>query len=354
MNNQSNTADQMEVLSNPPVQNRVERLTSPAVLKHQLKIPEPLVEQVRKHQQTINRIVSGADKRLMVVTGPCSIHDTASAIDYGRRLKHLAAQVEDKLCLVMRCYFEKPRTTVGWKGLLHDPALDNSHDMEDGIRLSRTLLLELAGMGLPLATEALSTLGVNYFDDLISWVAIGARTTESQPHREMASGLPAAVGFKNATDGSFEIAIHAMKSAANSHAFLGVTSQGEIGVVQTAGNPNGHIVLRGGNGQPNYDTLNIARCQHALQAAGLNPRIMVDCSHENSGKNHLNQPSVLNDIAAQICAGNRAIMGVMLESHINEGRQDLGDDLQYGVSITDACMSWEQTSQAIRKLYDRL
>ena len=332
----------------------VDVLPSSGVIKGQLKARPELLLQVQQQQHTINRIVSGADSRMMVVTGPCSIHDMASAIDYGRRLARLSSQVSDKLCLVMRCYFEKPRTTVGWKGLLHDPSLDGSDDMDKGLRLSRTLLLELAGMGLPLATEALSPIAISYFDDLISWVAIGARTTESQPHREMASGLSAAVGFKNATDGSFTTAIHSMKSAANPHAFMGLSENGEVGVVRTSGNPNAHLVLRGGNGQPNYDALNIARCQHALREAGLNERIMIDCSHENSGKDHLKQPTVLNDIAEQVKSGNRSIMGVMIESHINEHRQDISADMEYGVSVTDACMSWEQTERSIRDLYDRL
>lgn len=334
--------------------NVVDVLPSSGVIKGQLKARPDLLLQVQQQQHTINRIVSGADSRMMVVTGPCSIHDMASAIDYGRRLARLSSQVSDRLCLVMRCYFEKPRTTVGWKGLLHDPSLDGSDDMNKGLRLSRTLLLELAGMGLPLATEALSPLAISYFDDLISWVAVGARTTESQPHREMASGLSAAVGFKNATDGSFTTAIHSMKSAANPHAFMGLSENGEVGVVRTSGNPNAHLVLRGGNGQPNYDALNIARCQHALREAGLNERIMIDCSHENSGKDHLKQPTVLNDIAEQVKSGNRSIMGVMIESHINEHRQDISADMEYGVSVTDACMSWEQTERSIRDLYDRL
>lgn len=334
--------------------NVVDVLPSSGVIKGQLKARPELLLQVQQQQHTINRIVSGADSRMMVVTGPCSIHDMASAIDYGRRLARLSSQVSDRLCLVMRCYFEKPRTTVGWKGLLHDPSLDGSDDMNKGLRLSRTLLLELAGMGLPLATEALSPLAISYFDDLISWVAVGARTTESQPHREMASGLSAAVGFKNATDGSFTTAIHSMKSAANPHAFMGLSENGEVGVVRTSGNPNAHLVLRGGNGQPNYDALNIARCQHALREAGLNERIMIDCSHENSGKDHLKQPTVLNDIAEQVKSGNRSIMGVMIESHINEHRQDISADMEYGVSVTDACMSWEQTERSIRDLYDRL
>ncbi|WP_250655333.1 3-deoxy-7-phosphoheptulonate synthase [Alkalimarinus coralli] len=331
----------------------VEVLPSPAVIKRQLQAKPALLFEVQQHQQSIHRIVNGEDARMLVVTGPCSIHDTASAIDYGRRLAHLSAQVSDRLCIVMRCYFEKPRTTVGWKGLLHDPSLNGSDNMEQGVRLSRTLLLELAAMGLPLATEALSPLAISYYDDLISWVAIGARTTESQPHREMASGLNAAVGFKNATDGSFATAIHSMKSAASPHAFMGVSDNGEVGVVRTGGNVNGHIVLRGGNGQPNYDALNIARCQHALRDAGLNERIMIDCSHENSGKDHLQQPNVLSDIAEQVSSGNRSIMGVMIESHINEGRQNISEEMEYGVSITDACMSWEQTEKSIRALYEQ-
>lgn len=356
MNNLTNTLTKSSPSEEALPQSSVEvdRLPSPQQVKTQLQASIDLQQQVRLHQQQVNRIISGEDSRMLVVTGPCSIHDIASAVDYGRRLKHLSEQVDDRLCLVMRCYFEKPRTTVGWKGLLHDPLLDDSHDMERGIRLSRSLLLELAGMGLPLATEALSTLAIRYFDDLISWVAIGARTTESQPHREMASGLAAAVGFKNATDGSFAVATHAMQSAASPHAFMGMTEHGEIGIVRTSGNPMNHIVLRGGNGQPNYDAMNVTRCQHVLREAGLNMRIMVDCSHENSGKDHLKQPEVLRNIAEQVRDGNHSIMGVMLESHINEGRQNISDDMAYGVSVSDACMSWEQSERAIRSLYEAL
>ncbi len=350
----SGNMSKLDVETGTGIGTKIEALSSPATIKEQLFASPNLLLQVQQHQQMINRIVKGEDSRLMVIMGPCSIHDVASAIDYGRRLKRLSESVSDRLCLVMRCYFEKPRTTVGWKGMLHDPSLDGSDDMEKGVRLSRTLLLELAGMGLPLATEALNPLAVSYFDDLISWVAIGARTTESQPHREMASGLSAAVGFKNATDGSFNTATHSIKSAAHPHAFMGMSEQGNIGVVRTKGNSGGHLVLRGGNGQPNYDTLNIARCQHALRDAGLNERIMIDCSHENSGKDHLKQASVLADIAEQIRSGNSSIIGVMLESHINEHRQNISSDMEYGVSITDACMSWEQTERSIKEIYKAL
>jgi len=357
MNSQSNVASKEtteRLTEGSKSKAKVDRLPSPLSIKTQLLAQPELLLQIKKHQEEINNIVSGVDSRMIVVAGPCSIHDMASAIDYGRRFKRLSEEVSDKLCLVMRCYFEKPRTTVGWKGLLHDPVLDGSDDMDKGIRLSRTLLLELAGMGLPLATEALSPLAVSYFDDLISWVAIGARTTESQPHREMASGLSAAVGFKNASDGSFTTATHSIKSAAHPHSFIGVCEQGEIGVVRTEGNLNGHIVLRGGNGQPNFDALNVARCQHALKDSGLNPRIMVDCSHENSGKDHLKQPDVLSDIAEQVKAGNHSIMGVMLESHLNEGRQNITADMEYGVSVTDSCMSWEQTERSIKALFSAI
>lgn len=357
MNSQSNVASKdidEALIERVKPKVKVDRLPSPLNIKTQLLASSKLLRQVKHHQAEINNIVSGVDGRMIVVAGPCSIHDMASAIDYGRRFKRLSEEVSDKLCLVMRCYFEKPRTTVGWKGLLHDPLLDGSDDMDKGIRLSRTLLLELAEMGLPLATEALSPLAVSYFDDLLSWVAIGARTTESQPHREMASGLAAAVGFKNASDGSFTTATHSIKSAAHPHAFMGVCEQGEIGVVRTEGNPNGHIVLRGGNGQPNFNALNVARCQHALKESGLNPRIMIDCSHENSGKDYLKQPEVLRDIADQVSEGNHSIMGVMIESHLNEGRQNITVDMEYGVSVTDSCMSWEQTEGSIKALFNAL
>ncbi|MCP5161416.1 MAG: 3-deoxy-7-phosphoheptulonate synthase [Hahellaceae bacterium] len=333
---------------------QVTALPSPATVLDQMPLAAPVAVQISQHRHAIREVISGDDSRLLVVTGPCSIHDPQAAYDYGRRLAALQSELGDKMLLVMRCYFEKPRTTVGWKGLLHDPAMDGSHDMEKGITLGREVLLELAGMGLPLATEALNPLSMNYLQDTLSWVAVGARTTESQPHREMASGLSMPVGFKNATDGSFGVAVNAIKSAAQPHSFLGVDADGRMGVMRTSGNAHCHIVLRGGNGRPNYDELSIARCEHALENAGLAPRIMVDCSHENSAKNHLKQAEVLADIGRQIQAGNRSILGVMLESFIEEGRQEIAAEMCYGQSVTDACLSWEQTEMALRSLHQQL
>ncbi len=356
----------MQVISSQPTANplpvvdplagvaQITPLPSPASLLGQLPLAPEVARQVQAHRRAIGAILSGEDARLLVITGPCSIHDSQAAFDYGRRLAALQAQVGDKLLLVMRCYFEKPRTSVGWKGLLHDPHLDGRHDMAQGVHRAREILLELAGMGLPLATEALNPLAMNYLQDALSWVAIGARTTESQPHREMASGLPLTVGFKNATDGSFTAAINAIRSAAVAHSFLGVDSQGALGVVRTAGNPGCHIVLRGGNGRPNYDQLSVARCEQALTNAGLAPRIVVDCSHENSAKDHRRQAQVLADIGRQRQSGNRSICGVMLESFLEEGRQDIGPALRYGQSVTDACLSWEQTCVALQALHGQL
>jgi 3-deoxy-7-phosphoheptulonate synthase len=286
--------------------------------------------------------------------GPCSIHDTQAALDYARRLRALQQKVGNRCLLVMRAYFEKPRTTVGWKGMLHDPHLDGSNDMMMGIHNARSLLLELASLGIPVATEALSPLAIHYLDDLVSWVAIGARTTESQPHREMASGLSCAVGFKNATDGSVQVALDAIRSANAQHGFLGMTEDGHIGMLESKGNKYGHLVLRGGNGQPNYDAMNISRCEHALNEAGIMPSMIVDCSHENSGKDHIQQAVVVEEVAELIAEGHTSIKGLMLESFLEPGRQDISDNLAYGVSITDACMGWDETERVVSLLADSM
>ena len=304
---------------------------------------------VRQARAALGRILQGEDPRLMVVVGPCSIHDIPSAMDYAERLKALADELSDQLLLVMRVYFEKPRTTVGWKGLINDPRMDDSFHIEEGLYLARRLLVALNDMGLPCGTEALDPITPQYLGDLIAWSAIGARTTESQTHREMASGLSSPVGFKNGTDGDLDVAINAMLSAAQPHAFLGINSAGQVAVTQTRGNPLGHLILRGG-AVPNYDSVAVAQATAALQAAGLPGNIVVDCSHGNSRKNHALQPLVLRDVMHQVADGNRAIKGMMLESHLFEGNQKLGQvqDLRYGVSITDACMGWDSTADSLR------
>ena len=330
-------------------------LIAPSALRASVPVDEATFDFVSSSRATISNILDRKDHRLIVVVGPCSIHDRVAAIDYATRLKSLAAELSDTLYIVMRVYFEKPRTTTGWKGLINDPHLDDSFDIEEGLKIGRTLLRDLLAMGLPTATEALDPITPQYLQDLISWSAIGARTTESQTHREMASGLSSAVGFKNGTDGSLDVAINALKSVKHPHRFLGINSEGVVSIFETKGNPYGHVVLRGGSNGPNYDSVNIAKCEHALASAELPKNIMVDCSHANSSKDHNIQPLVARDIANQIVKGNKSIVGLMLESHLREGRQAIpGDlnDLEYGVSVTDACINWADTQASLRELAD--
>ena len=324
-------------------------LPPPERLHQDVPLSQRASDTVRHARAALARILQGEDPRLLVVVGPCSIHDIPSAMDYAERLKALADELSDQLLLVMRVYFEKPRTTVGWKGLINDPRMDDSFHIEEGLQLARRLLVDLNDMGLPCGTEALDPITPQYLGDLIAWSAIGARTTESQTHREMASGLSSPVGFKNGTDGDLDVALNAMLSAAQPHAFLGINSAGQVAVTQTRGNPLGHLILRGGP-VPNYDSVSVAQAAAALQAAGLPGNIVIDCSHGNSRKNHALQPLVLRDVAHQVADGNRAIKGVMLESHLFEGNQRLGraQDLRYGVSITDACMGWDSTAESLR------
>jgi 3-deoxy-7-phosphoheptulonate synthase len=286
------------------------------------------------------------------VVGPCSIHDVGAAIDYATRLKEVADNTADALYIVMRAYFEKPRTTVGWKGLINDPYLDDSFHIEEGIRVARQLLLDIASIGLPLATEALDPVTPQYVQDLISWSAIGARTTESQTHRELASGLSCAVGFKNGTDGGLDVGINALMSVTSPHRFLGINQSGQVSIVHTRGNPNAHIVLRGGHSGPNYMPEAIQRCEQALSEHELAANIMVDCSHANSNKDHTRQAVVARSVANQIADGNRSIIGLMLESNIHAGNQALNtpDKMDYGVSITDACIGWEETVSLLMEL----
>ena len=333
------------------------RLITPRELKEHLPIRERARESVIHGRETIKRILEREDKRLFIVVGPCSIHDPEAAIVYGKRLKALADRVSDRLLLVMRVYFEKPRSTVGWKGLINDPHLNGSFEIEEGLHIARRLLLDLAELGLPLATEALDPISPQYIQDLISWSAIGARTTESQTHREMSSGLSCAVGFKNGTDGSLAVAINALKSVIHPHNFLGIDPDGHVSTVSTAGNKYGHIVLRGGNGKPNYDSVNMAICEQELQQADVCPYIVVDCSHENSNKNPALQPLVAENVTNQILEGNDTIIGLMIESNINAGNQPIPEnlaDLKYGVSITDGCIDWETTESTILDIHSAL
>ena len=328
-------------------------VVTPTELIKELPLPESVRELVANSRQTVKDILDGKDDRLFAVVGPCSIHDTELALEYGKRLKALADEVSEQIFIIMRVYFEKPRTTVGWKGLINDPHLNGSFEIEDGLRKARKLLIDLSEIGLPLATEALDPISPQYLQDTITWTAIGARTTESQTHREMSSGLSSPVGFKNGTDGSLDVAVNAMKSVVSGHAFLGINPQGQVAITKTKGNQYGHVVLRGGGGKPNYDSVSIALCEQALEKAKLPTNIVVDCSHANSNKDHNVQPLVLDDIAHQIKDGNRSICGFMIESNINEGNQSIPDDLsqlKYGVSITDACISWESTVKSLNKM----
>ncbi|WP_295461684.1 3-deoxy-7-phosphoheptulonate synthase [uncultured Pseudomonas sp.] len=334
-----------------------EPLITPEQLKQEIPLSDLAADTVAQGRQVIRDILDGKDHRLFVVIGPCSIHDIKAAHEYAERLKTLAAQVSDTLYLVMRVYFEKPRTTVGWKGLINDPYLDDSFKIQDGLHIGRQLLLDLAEKGLPTATEALDPISPQYLQDLISWSAIGARTTESQTHREMASGLSSAVGFKNGTDGSLTVAINALQSVSSPHRFLGIDQRGQVSVVMTKGNPYGHVVLRGGNGKPNYDSVSVTLCEQALVKAKVKPNIMVDCSHANSNKDAALQPLVMDNVANQIVEGNTSIVGLMVESHLGFGNQPIPADLsqlEYGVSVTDACIDWAMTEKSILDMHRKL
>jgi 3-deoxy-7-phosphoheptulonate synthase len=332
-------------------------LISPATLKAELPLTKKAMTALKAGRTAVRNILDGHDPRLLVVIGPCSIHDTEAALDYARRLKKLSDEVQDSLLIVMRVYFEKPRTTTGWKGLINDPHINDSFKIEEGLYIGRKLLLDIAEIGLPTATEALDPISPQYLQDLISWSAIGARTTESQTHREMASGLSSAVGFKNGTDGGLAVAINALKSVASPHRFLGINNEGQVAIITTRGNPYAHIVLRGGDGKPNYDSVNVVLCEQVLQKSGIKTNIMVDCSHANSNKNHELQILVMDNVVNQIVEGNQSIMGVMIESNIAAGSQKIPDNLsqlQYGVSITDACIDWESTEKCLRSTAQKL
>ena len=332
-------------------------LPSPAQLWQQIPMGARALQTVQQSRETLVRILTRQDHRIFAVVGPCSIHDAQQAREYARRLQALSAEVSDTLFLLMRTYFEKPRTTVGWKGLVNDPRLDDSFHVEEGLVLARRLLLDLAEMGLPAVTEALDPILPQYLQDLISWTAIGARTTESQTHREMASGISSPVGFKNGTDGSLDVAINALQSVSRPHRFLGISETGQVTVISTRGNPHAHIVLRGGSQGPNYDSVHIRLCEQKLEAIDAAPNIVVDCSHANSEKDYQLQPLVLRNVTAQLLEGNRSIVGVMLESNLEAGQQPMPEqrsELRYGVSITDACMDWKTTEECIRDMRRRL
>ena len=342
-------------LDNVNIDNQ-EILITPEELKRQLPATEEVKRGISQNREIVRSIIDGTDKRLLLVVGPCSIHNPREAIDYAERLKALSESVNDKLFIVMRAYFEKPRSTVGWKGLINDPHLDDSFKIAEGLAMARKLLLEISKLGLPLANEALDPITPQYLQELFSWTAIGARTSESQTHREMASGLSCPVGFKNGTDGSLDVALNALQSVKSPHRFLGISPDGKVSIVTTKGNAHAHVVLRGGTNGPNYYPENIAVCEEELESIGATQAIMVDCSHANSNKDHTKQGSVLEAVAEQISLGNKSIRGVMLESNLNPGNQkvDSSQELQYGVSITDACIGWEETERLLRDFHKSL
>jgi 3-deoxy-7-phosphoheptulonate synthase len=333
------------------------RLISPGQLRKGLPMTDAAAQTVAASREAITRIIRGEDSRLLLVVGPCSIHESKSALEYAERLNALRKELAPKFELIMRVYFEKPRTTIGWKGMISDPHLDGTEDIEHGLLTARKLLLDIVSAGLPAATEFLDPIVPQYIADLVSWAAIGARTTESQTHRMMASGLSMPVGFKNSTDGSLQVAIDAMASAMTPHSFLGLDEDGVLSIVRTTGNPAGHVVLRGGRLQPNYDPESIRQAEAALVKAKLAPVLMVDCSHANSGKQPARQEDVWRSIIEQRLAGNKSIMSAMIESHLVEGAQPIPknlSELRYGVSITDPCMGWETTERILRWGFEKL
>lgn len=333
------------------------RLSPPRVVKANLPLTDVVSATVAQSRERVIRILKQADPRLLVVVGPCSIHEERGALEYAARLNALREELADRMEIVMRVYFEKPRTTIGWKGLINDPHLDGSQDIEAGLKIARRLLAEIVGMGLPAATEFLDPIAPQYIADLVTWAAIGARTTESQTHREMASGLSMPVGFKNATDGSLQIAIDAMGAAREPHSFLGIDTDGATSIVRTSGNPDGHVVLRGGRARTNYDAESIRDAEATLKKCGLPPVLMVDCSHANSAKQFARQEDVWHTVIEQRASGTRSLIGMMVESYLSEGNQPFpkpANELKYGVSITDACVSWETTERMLRWGYETL
>jgi len=327
-------------------------ITSPIDLRQKISVSDQGKMNILSSRKSVGEIFSGKDERLIVIVGPCSIHDIKAAKEYALKLKSLQKEVEQSIYIMMRVYFEKPRTTVGWKGLISDPDMDNSLDVEKGLRQGRELLVWLAEQGIPCATEALNPITPQYLADLISWCAIGARTTESQTHREMSSGLSMSVGFKNGTDGNLTMAVNAIKACSSKQSFLGINDKGQISTFKAKGNKSSHIILRGGK-RPNYDQTAVSECEKLLRENGLAERIMIDCSHDNSNQDYRNQGKVIEDIKSQIISGNQSIFGVMLESNLYPGKQkilDNKDDMQYGVSVTDGCISWDETDSLIKSL----
>lgn len=332
-------------------------LITPQQLAQEMPVTDKAIAYVKQSRKIISDIIHRKDHRLLVVCGPCSIHDVDAAKEYALKLKELHELTKDTLFIVMRVYFEKPRTTTGWKGLINDPHIDDTFDIETGLRKARDLLSFLAELEIPVATEALDPISPQYLSEFFSWAAIGARTSESQTHREMASGLSMPVGFKNGTDGSLNIAINALQSAASGHSFMGINREGQVSIITTEGNPDGHIILRGGK-QPNYDSVCVADCEAALDKHGVNASLVVDCSHANSAKDYRRQPLVAQNVFNQILEGNQSIIGIMLESHLNAGNQSSNGkkvtDLAYGVSITDGCIDWEETEKLIHESRNKL
>lgn len=344
-----NTIENVNILSQ-------EVLPTPGEVKAELPLTEKALEVIEQGRKTVQDILDRKDPRVFAVVGPCSIHDVDAAKDYAQRLAKLADEVKDTMVLIMRVYFEKPRTSIGWKGLINDPDLDDSFHIEKGLKIARQLLIDLSELGLPTATEALDPISPQYIGDVISWTAIGARTTESQTHREMSSGLSSPVGFKNGTDGGLDVAINALHSVTNPHNFLGINRDGQVSVIRTAGNQYGHVVLRGGK-NPNYDSVSIAQCEQALEKANVAKNIVVDCSHANSNKDAALQPLVFENCINQIVEGNQSIVGFMLESNIGFGNQKLNADrskMEYGVSVTDACIDWATTEKVIKEAHEKL
>jgi len=333
------------------------QLISPDNVREAIPFTDKAEQTIIQGRDDLYGILDGKDNRFIVITGPCSIHNYDSAIEYAKKLNNLRNKYIDKLYILMRVYFEKPRTVDGWKGLIYDPFLNNTFDIEEGIKQSRKILMEIANLGMPTATEILDPVIAAYLGQLASWVAIGARTTESQTHRQMSSGLSAPVGFKNGTNGNIDVAINAIKTASNSHHFIGVDNGGSTSIVETNGNPYAHLVLRGGNGKPNYHIENIEECEQKLQANSLPARMIVDCSHDNSGKNYLKQERVVRDIVLQKKYGNKSIKGIMLESNLFEGNQPIPKnikELKYGVSVTDSCIGWKVTENILNLMFNEL
>jgi len=333
------------------------RLSTPRALKSEFPLTEAASATVAQSRERVVRIIRLEDPRLLVVVGPCSIHDEKAALEYATRLNALRLELSDRMEIVMRVYFEKPRTTIGWKGMINDPHLDGSQDIEAGLKTARRLLLQITNLGLPTATEFLDPIVPQYTAELVTWAAIGARTTESQTHREMASGISAPIGFKNATDGSLQVAIDAMGAARTPHSFLGIDADGVTSIVRTTGNPDGHVVLRGGRARTNYDAESIREAEATLKKCGLPPVLMVDCSHANSAKQHARQEDVWHSVIEQRVAGTRSLIGMMVESNLHEGSQPFprpASELTYGVSITDACINWETTERMLRWGHEQL